>query len=59
MSKEFTRGKESKDKNGGTFNTYSNGEQKIVEYTSKSGETAIFLDGRKVNKKKLLCRFYF
>lgn len=50
MSKEYTKTSSSKDKSNGQFDNYSNGSEKITVYTSNSGKTAVFKNGKKVNK---------
>lgn len=52
MAKKYEKTSSSKDKNGGKFENYSNGEDKVTIYTSKTGKTAVFIDGEKVNKVK-------
>jgi hypothetical protein len=50
--KEFTMGnKTSKDKNGGTFTTVGEGKDKTTVYESKTGKTATFKGGKKLDKK--------
>lgn len=41
----------SKDKNGGTFTSVGKGKEKTTIYESKSGKTAVFKDGKKLDKK--------
>lgn len=52
MSKEYKKVSSTKDKYDGIWDNYHNGSQKVTVYSSKSGNTSIFIDGKKVNKNK-------
>ena len=52
MSKEYKKVSSTKDKYDGTWDNYKKKKKKVTVYSSKSGNTSIFIDGKKVNKNK-------
>lgn len=51
MANEYKKTSSNKDKQGGTWDNYSNGSIKVTVHTSKSRKSSTFIDGIKVNKK--------
>ena len=51
MANEYKLTSSNKDKQGGTWDNYSNGSLKVTVHTSKSGKSSTLIKGKKVNKK--------